>query len=317
MARRFGARKRAACLTRPGSYALRRVARARGVGGLRREDYRKTGTKLIAADQAQWGEDGLLDQALPTVNQIDGQYGFTNALQIAGLTNPATADDAPASTSASTPPGRRGRGDAPPVQRRGLPLASAMALYGALNDKWPSPTTLIAFAASDTACGSPTTSPKRRSPAHPLANSHRSRLRHPDPGVDTQPPNPRGPAPSGRQNAGARQRQLAADCKDLFAAKHELHIIALRVWLASLGARERRSRAAYLTWRRGRTWPSPSRFDHGHGGFAALRQAAENANRAEKTRTGTPTPPDLLDRAEQLKRQINPRQPACPSTPAG
>jgi hypothetical protein len=53
----------------------------------------------------------------------------------------------------------------------------------------------------------------------------------------------------------------------VFAAKRELYVIALRVWLAELSSRDARTRAAYITWRRRTTWPSPARFDEGHGGF--------------------------------------------------
>ncbi len=150
MAGCFGARRERPVSPEVVSYTLRRVARERWGRELRREGYRETRVKLIAADESQWGKHGLLDQALPTVNQIDGQHGFTTALAIAGLHNPAPAGDPQAPTSPTTPPETRGRRDAPPVQCRGQPPASAMAVYGALNDKWPSPTTLIAFAR---ACG--------------------------------------------------------------------------------------------------------------------------------------------------------------------
>ncbi len=126
------------------------VSRANAGGGSSAARATARRVKLIAADEPQWGKHGLLDQALPTVNQIDGQHGFTTALAIAGLHNPAPAGDPQAPTSPTTPPETRGRRDAPPVQCRGQPPASAMAVYGALNDKWPSPTTLIAFAR---ACG--------------------------------------------------------------------------------------------------------------------------------------------------------------------
>lgn len=83
------------------SYALRRVARELGVSVLGREDYRAKRDELTAADREFFGDDGLLEQALPTVNQIEGQYGFATTCQMAGL---RPAGEGAAAHSGAPPP---------------------------------------------------------------------------------------------------------------------------------------------------------------------------------------------------------------------
>ena len=68
----------------------------------------------------------------------------------------------------------------------------------------------------------------------------------------------------------------------------------------------RRVHSACLIWRRGPHWPSPGRFDETFRTFSGLRDEAEQAKRAERSRTGLVVPPALLARAKQPRAFLTP-----------
>ncbi|HLH64363.1 MAG TPA: hypothetical protein VKV27_01560 [Solirubrobacteraceae bacterium] len=304
-------------------YALRRVASALGVSVLGREAYRERRAALIATDRELFGEDGLLEQTLPTVNQIEGQYGFADACQMAGLGGARAMLTVEAAAARRASP--------PPPQPVGLPAPVAMALYAALNDKWPSRDTLRAFAAASgftlasvkgldweaamAEAGEMLQAEGVTAPelvrAKPNGRGRRLTFRAP---VEMPPGAPRRTErrPRNHQSlseglTGTEIERLRRGDPALWAARHELYLIALRVWLDGLSARDRRSRLAYIAWRRGTAWPAPNGFDRDdHGGFTALRDEASRLNAAERRRGRAAVPAELLNRARELQAQLRP-----------
>lgn len=262
------------------AYALQRVALKRDTKVLSMEQYRQTRELLIAEDNQRWGENGLLEQALPTVNQIDGQYGFGEALTLVGLRG--------VDPKQKPPPQHP-----PPPQPAGLPVADAMALYAAVNGCWASRTTLRAFARASGFSLEDTkgidwdivladarvllTNEGESAPeagrAKPQGRGKRLTVTFPVNGV----PGARPYAPRHAQTGRPRQRFSRVPL-DREAVRRELCIIALRVWLRGLRSREKRTQTAYLAWRRGTKWPPPSAFTR-FGGFTALKDEAAAVNR--------------------------------------
>lgn len=120
------------------AFALRMVAHELDEPPLNRESYRRRRDALVDADRAAWGDESVLARVLPSLNQIDAQLRWEQALTIAGLPTPTEK-------RGERGPSAARRYNFQP-ERPGLPLAQATACYAALNRTWPSKPALRAFA---------------------------------------------------------------------------------------------------------------------------------------------------------------------------
>lgn len=283
-------------------FALRFIAVRLGTSTLSRRRYHDKREGLVAEDVAHHGDDALLPGLLPTLNQIDGQLRWKDALKLAGLAQPQAANGA-----------RLGLAR----QAAGLPAAQAMALYAAVNDTWASRVTLQAFAIDSRFAlasrkgadwklvvadarvllereGVPV--PVGDAPKA-MGRGKRLSYRYPVNGV------PGAPVPSHLRRHSTALVDQQSD-SDEPARHRELCITGLRVWVASLNTRDKRTCAAFATWRAGKGWPSQSKFAR-HGGFGALKAEAAAANDRDLSANGEPVPHDLLRRADQVKRELD------------
>ena len=265
-------------------HALRRVAAERKAQTLAMRDYAETQGKLVAADKERFGEDGLMEKLLPTLNQVLAHCGlrWENALALVGM-------------EPTTRPARRGRGSQSGLRNAGVAGTNAArmtAFYAALNQRWPSYPVLLAFAAS---CGvrmqnvpaggmkplraeatqlleaeglTPPGQPK------PLGRGKRLTYRYPLAGIPGAP----------RRDRHERSPQPEPEPR-LAELGHELAVLSVRMWLAEQRNSGRRVRAEYVAWQRGSGWTSASTIDKNYGGFAALKREATQAN-AETRRSG-------------------------------
>jgi len=283
-------------------FALRFIAERLGTSSLSRGRYHDKREELVAEDVARHGDDALLPGLLPTLNQIDGQMRWKDALKLAGLAQTQAANGA-----------RLGLAR----QAAGLPAVQAMALYAAVNDRWASRVTLQAFAIdSRFALASRKGADwklviadarvllEREGMPVPIGDApkamgrgKRLSYRYPVNGV------PGAPVPSHLRRHSTAPADPQPDPDE--PAKHrELCVTGLRVWLASLNTRDKRTCAAFATWRAGKGWPSQSKFAR-HGGFSALKAEAVAADERDRSAHGEPVPHDLLRRADQLKRELD------------
>ena len=104
--------------------ALHYVAARLSAPTVVQREYVQTRAQLVADDKRRSGDDGVLERLLPTGNQILVYCdGWPNALKLARLARPQAIP--------SVSP-------TPPPQPPGLPVAPAVALFAALNNRWPS-----------------------------------------------------------------------------------------------------------------------------------------------------------------------------------
>lgn len=261
-------------------HALRRVAAERRAQTLAMHEYAETQARLVAADKKRFGDDGLMEKLLPTLNQVLAHCGlrWENALALAGM-------------DSTTRSARRQRGSQKGLRNAGaaaMSPAPVTAFYAALNQRWPSYRVLLAFAAS---CGvrmknvpaggmkpvraeaSQLLEAEGLTPPGPpkaLGRGKRLTYRYPLGGIpgaprrDDQAPSPQPDDP--------RIRELG----------RELAVLSVRMWLAEQRASSRRVRAEYVAWQRGSGWTSASTIDKNYGGFAALKREATQVNTAAR-----------------------------------
>jgi hypothetical protein len=178
----------------------------------------------------------------------------------------------------------------------GMPVVQVVAVYAALNAVWPSYPVLLHFAAT---CNirmqnaPPGGMGPRRIEAAGLlrglslappsrtsggGKGRRLTYRYPANGIPGAPLRDAAPCP--RPVADARLDVLA----------RELTVASLRVWLAGLGAGDKRVRSEYVRWQVGSGWPSASSFDRrDFGGFASLKREASEQNRSVRQAGGDPS----------------------------
>lgn len=269
-------------------FALRYVAARLGVPTLTRAEYRAGRDDAVAEDIERNGEDALLDKLLPTLNHIDGQMRWAQALDVARLRAPTPRR--PAARRPRPATGANG----------GLPIAQAAAHYAALNGAWPSYPTLLAWA-RDTGFAMqdrPTGGWK------PVIAAARELLVE----AGLEPPAGQGPKPLGKGKRLSYRYPLAGipgaptrSSDPVRASDHEeLCVLALRMWLADHSGS---SRDDYLRWQVDSGWPAASRFDQ-HGGFKALRARAREQNTGEWRAHGEAVTPATRERAELLRNRL-------------
>jgi hypothetical protein len=266
-------------------FALRRVARALGQDWLAPRDYGRTRDTMVREDAKTMGEEGVLAGLLPTLQQVEGRWGFKGALKLAGLRQrPLRLADHY-------------------TQAPGLALVDATALYAALNQRWPSGPVLAAWASH---CGFALQDVKGqrlgdvREAAAALLRQH---------GHDPPRAAPKGlgqgkrlsylyPTP-GVPGAPAANRTAASLKPDRY---RELCVLCLRIWLSELTPRDGRTQRDYGAWVSGSGWVAHSRFRQ-VGGFAKLKKQAERANARARQAHGVAVPEQARARAAQLNQR--------------
>jgi len=280
------------------AHALQRVAHERRAGTVARHEYAETQQELVAADRDLHGEDGLLEEVLPTANQILAYCGasWVTALKLAGLRHYRQAPSA--------------RNHQPNLLA-GTPFAQMVAFYAALNGHWPSTGVLKHFAAS---CNirmqnvpSGGVRPARADAVRLLEGA--------------------GVAPPSRTQGGGRAQRLTyrfpvngipgaflratdpararpGENPRLDALRRELAVISMRVWLAGLAAGDKRVRAAYVRWQVGSDWTTASSLArHRLGSFAELKREANDENVRVRQGGGDPLA-DATARATVIRAEI-------------
>jgi hypothetical protein len=282
------------------AHALQRVAHERKAATVARNEYAETQQELVAADRDLYGDDGLLEELLPTDNQIlvYCDRSWPNALKLAGLKH------------YSQP--RSVRNPQPSKNLLpSMPYAEMVAFYAALNGHWPSDFVLLHFAAACnirmeaklTADVQATRNEAARlltaaGVASPLGTRPRdgARLptyRFPVNGIPGAPLRGSDPA---RARPGENPR--------LDALRQELAVSSLRVWLAGLAAGDKRVRAAYVRWQVGSDWTTASSFDrHRLGSFSELKREANDENARLRQAGGDPLA-DALAGAAVIRADI-------------
>lgn len=276
------------------SFGLRYVAQTLDTRSLNRDLYEAERACLVVADEQRFGDGARLRDLLPTVEQIDGQYGWTNALVLVGL-------------AARRPKERRRAGRRAPA---GLPVVEAVGFFGALNGRWPSATELAAWARDsrfaltnpaplrdqwDAVCaqagqllaGAGCAVPGPYEPPRGGRGARRPGYRYPVDGIPGAPP----PARLGPNRTPPEQA----------ARVRELCVLGLRHFLS--GA-TRDSLSAYRKWLPGTEWPGLSTINR-HGGFADLREEARTANRASRAEYGVDITDAARARAQELQLLID------------
>lgn len=282
------------------AHALQRVAHERRAATVARHEYAETQQRLIAADRNLHGEDGLMEEVLPTDNQILAYCGasWVNALKLAGLKHyrqPLSA-----------------RNPQPPKNfLPALPYAEMVAFYAALNRHWPSHGVLLHIAASRNirmqerpagGVGAVRAEAARllkaagiAPPARTQGGGRAQRLtyRFPVNGIPGAPLRASDPA---RARPGENPR--------LDALRRDLAVISLRVWLAGLAAGAKRTRAEYVRWQVGSDWTTASSFDrHRLGSFSELKREASDENARVRQAGGDPLA-DALAGAAVIRADI-------------
>lgn len=282
------------------AHALRRVAHERGSDTLRQHEYEETAGELIEAERELRGDEGLLAWLLPTLNQMLAHCGFewSKALKLAGL-------------RPSPPPKAKPRRKRPKINPiPGAPMAQMVAVYGALNGVWPSYPTLLHFARS---CGLRMANKPvsgmgpLRADATALLEAHgvpaptrtrgggkakRLSYRYPVDGIPGLP----------LRDSDERRGQLRGNPR-LGELRRELAVLSLRVWLDSTPTSAKRVRAEYVRWQVGGDWSSASTLNR-HGGFAALKREAREANAEARRRDGSEVPGAALARADAIRAEM-------------
>jgi len=296
-------------------HALRYVACQLGTDELRRQDYQRKRDDCVAADRARFGLDGVLARILPTLNQVEGQYKWNEALKASGLRQGSRVLRG---ASARHP---HARPQPPSANRQPRPrryaIAQAIACYAALNDCWPSRVALRAFArhaelalpdivdtdwralcneADELLRADGLAAPAASRPARSGGRGKRLTFSYPTNGIPGAPALVTKPAPPA---AAAADPETQIDRAERMRGRC---VLGLRVWLASLTSRDKRTRAAYVEWATRSGWPSADTVSR-HGGFAALRLEAEAENARDRRRHGTPLPNDVLARVEKLNAE--------------
>lgn len=272
------------------AFALRYVANRLRKPTINRSEYRDERDAAVADDVERNGEEAMLADILPTLNHIDGQMRWAQALRLAGLRAPTPPRPPAAGRRLPRHSGANG----------GLPIVQAVAHYAALNGAWPSYPTLRAWARDSGFAMQARPSGGWK----PVVADARALLV--DAGIE--PPDGDGPKPLGKGKrlsyrypaAGIPGAPARSDDPVRQADHAELCVLALRLWLAQA---YRRQRDDYARWQVGSGWPAPSRFDQ-HGGFAALRTRARDANAAEHRDHGTPVTDTTRLRAERLRNRL-------------
>lgn len=204
-----------------------------------------------------------------------------------------------------------------------MPLATAAALYAALNWTWPSYTVLRSFAqhadfalttkeqgrswadvisaARELLVGEGLDVPPGDGPK-PLGKGKRLKFRYPINGIPGAPPARTRAARASGDGNEPKPRQRADEAERL---RREWCVIALRVFLAQLRASERDGQRDYADWRQGTGWPAHGELTR-RGGLELLRTEARKANAAEQRRTGKKVSDAALVRGEELTARFRP-----------
>jgi hypothetical protein len=284
-------------------HALRRVAAERRQPTLAMHEYAETQRELVAVDKERFGEDGLMEKLLPTLNQVLGHCGlrWESALVLAGLELPQQ-------------PKRRTSGSPndlliPAVA--GMSVVEVAAFYAALNERWPSYPVLRAFATSsgvrmqDAPAGG--MKPVRAAaaqlleaegitppgPPKALGRGKRLTYRYPVAGIPGAP----------RRDHAARSQQMPPDSR-ITELGRELAVLSVRKWLTERRDSGRRVRAEYVAWQRGSDWTSASTIDRNYGGFAALKREATEANAAARRSGVAVVAEQVLVRAQEVRAEL-------------
>jgi hypothetical protein len=282
------------------AHALQRVAHERGARTVARHEYAETQQELVAADRDLHGQDGLLEEVLPTANQILVYCGasWVTALKLAGLKHYRQAPSA--------------RNPQPPKNLLvGTPFAQMVAFYAALNAHWPSTGVLKHFAAScnirmqDVPSGG--VRPARAEAIRLLkgagiappsrtqggGGARRLTYRFPVNGIPGAPLRATDPA-----------RARPGENPLLDALRRELAVISMRVWLAGLAAGDKRVRAGYARWQVGSDWTTASSLArHELGGFVELKREANDENARIRQDGGDPLA-DATARATVIRAEL-------------
>lgn len=284
-------------------HALRRVAAERRQPTLAMHQYEETQRELVAVDKERFGEDGLMEKLLPTLNQVLGHCGlrWENALALAGLELP------------QRPKRRRSasHSDLRSVGAAGMRVVEVAAFYAALNERWPSYPVLLAFATSSgvrmQAAPAGGMKPVRAAaarlleaeglrppgPPKPLGRGKRLTYRYPVAGIPGAP----------RRDLAERGQQMPPDPR-IAELGRELAVLSVRRWLTERRDSGRRVRAEYVAWQRGSDWTSASTIDRNYGGFAALKREATEANAAARRSGVAGVVEQVLARAEEVRSEL-------------
>jgi hypothetical protein len=123
--------------------------------------------------------------------------------------------------------------------------------------------------------------------AKPLGKGRRLTYRYPTAGVLGAPP-----------ASGAPRNE-----RGRLALRHELAVLGLRVWLASVPAGGSASQDTYRRWRSGTHFLAPSRFKDS-GGFTHLKREALDANARARREHGEAVPASTLARIDEVVAQL-------------
>jgi hypothetical protein len=222
-------------------FGLRRVATERKVKTLTRDDYAAGREALVAANPS-------LADDMPTLGQVERFLTWDQALEIAELEPlPALAQRTQA------------------TRIRGLSRGQATALFVRHHGAWPTDKVLAAYCRQagirfdpngDRAQARAQAAELLKTDAVPVPDAS---VRFADADAAFNLP----PAGSGPPSRTAH------------AATEERCVLGLMIWLDTLEPNAKRTRAAYLSFSKGRhDCPAPNRFDQ-HGGFTKLKRQAE------------------------------------------
>lgn len=239
-------------------FALRYVGRHLEVEAPTRDQYASGRERLLATAKRRGDES--LEPLLPTVGQIERLFNrdWDAALKRAKLT-------------------RERPKAVPPPRPKGMPVAEVTAHFVKLNGWWPTKDMLAQFAReadikmqSKSALSAADT---RKQAADLLVKEGISLPAEPGPPADAKQraiklPASRLPGTESRETEAQWNRSACVD--------------AMARWIGGLGRSAKTTKAAYVTFQRGRPdYPAVSAFDD-HGGFGAVKKAA----RAQLTGVG-------------------------------